>query len=478
MVFTSFNFLIFFPLVGVLYYITPARFRWLTLLIASYFFYINIKPVFALLVAGITISTFVFTRLIDKTKIESTKKRLMVINVILILLPLFFFKYFSEINNALITDLENYNLRWPLPEIKLILPIGISFYTFMAIGYTIDVYNEEIESEKNIGILALFISFFPLILSGPIERAKNMLPQYKAQKHFDYDLFVQGLKFMLWGYFMKLVVADRVGIYVDAVFGNIPQHNGTTLLFASLLYPFQVYADLGGYSLIAIGCANVLGLKVMQNFKRPFFATSMAEFWRRWHISLISWLTDYLYTPLSFKFRKYRIWGIVFALMITFIISGLWHGAAITFVIWGIMQGVFLSIEALSNNKKNIIEKKYNLKYKSWYILLGICLTFILFAASQVFGRSVTITDAFTVYEKIFTTSGQIFIGTPSTLIFSILGLSMILLKDFTDEFMPSRFLFFENSHKIIRITSYSSIIILIILIGVFDGGQFIYFQF
>lgn len=476
--FTSFNFLIFFPLVGVLYYVTPTKYRWLTLLVTSYFFYINIKPVFALLVAGVTISTYFFARLIDKTPNESKKKNLMVINIILILLPLFFFKYFSEINSGLITILETQNLRWPLPEIKLILPIGISFYTFMAIGYTIDVYNEEIESEKNIGILALFISFFPLILSGPIERAKNMLPQFKNFHQFDYNLFVKGLKFLLWGYFMKLVVADRIGIYVDAVYNNIPQHNGITLLFASLLYPFQVYADLGGYSLIAIGSANVLGINVIHNFNRPFFATSMAEFWRRWHISLISWLTDYVYTPISFKLRKYGQWGIVLALMITFIISGIWHGAAWTFVIWGIMQGVFLSIEAFAKNKKTLVEKKYNLDTNRWYIFLGIFITFILFAISLVFGRSANIKDAFTIYENIFTLSGTIFIGTPSTLIYSILGLIMILLKDFTDEFYTTSFLIFDNNNKYIRISAYSAIIILILLIGVFDGGQFIYFQF
>lgn len=478
MVFTSFNFLLFFPLLAVVYYITPAKFRWLTLLIASYFFYINIKPVFALLLIYVTFFTYFFTRLIDKTNVESKKKSFMVINIILILLPLFFFKYFGVLNNGIINLLVTYNLRWPLPEIKLFLPIGISFYTFMAIGYTVDVYNEEIKVEKNIGILALFVSFFPLILSGPIERAKNMLPQFKAQRKFDYSMAVQGLKLMLWGYFMKLVVADRVGIYVDAIYNNIGQHNGTSLLFASFLYPFQVYGDLGGYSLIAIGTAKILGINVMQNFKRPFFATSMSEFWRRWHISLISWLTDYVYTPLSFSFRKYRVWGIVIALMITFFISGIWHGAALTFVVWGLMQGVFLSIEALTNKKRALFEKEHNLSKKGWYIFAGICFTFILFAASQIFGRAANLQDAFLVYRRIFSTAGSLFIGSKSTLIYGIMGLSMLLFKDFFDEFMPSRFLFFESRHKIIRVMAYSSIIILILLIGVFDGGQFIYFQF
>jgi alginate O-acetyltransferase complex protein AlgI len=478
MVFTSFNFLILFPLLGVIYWITPAQYRWITLLIASYFFYINIKPVFALLLGGVTLSTYMFSRLIDNTTIETKKKRYMLINIILILLPLFFFKYFSSINDGFIVMLEANHARWPLPEIKLILPIGISFYTFMAIGYTIDVYNEDIRAEKNIGILALFVSFFPLILSGPIERAKNMIPQFKTKRYLDYTMVSQGFKMMLWGYFMKLVVADRIGIYVDTIYDNIFHHNGTSILFASVLFPFQLYADLGGYSLIAIGTAKVLGINVMQNFNRPFLATSMSEFWRRWHISLISWLTDYIYTPLSFTFRKYKVWGIVISLMITFFISGVWHGAALTFIVWGLIQGVFLSIEALTNKRKAIFEKKHNLSNKWWYIFAGIVLTFILFASSQIFGRAETINEAIAIYRRIFSNAGKLFIGSPAILIYSILGLLIILFKDFTDEFTPSSFLLFENKNKVIRILAYSSVIILVLLIGVFDGGQFIYFKF
>jgi alginate O-acetyltransferase complex protein AlgI len=478
MTFTSFNFLLFFPLLAVLYWLTPSKYRWITLLIASYFFYINIKPVFALLLACMTLTTYLFARLIDNTTIESEKKRYLVINVVLILLPLVFFKYFISINNAINIFLESSHLKWPLPEIKLILPIGISFYTFMAIGYIVDVYNEDIKSEKNIGILALFFSFFPLILSGPIERAKNMLHQFKAQKNDNYKLIVQGLKFLIWGYFMKLVVANRIGIYVDIVYSDVSYYNGTSLLFASILYPFQVYADLGGYSLIAIGTANMLGINVMQNFKRPFFATSMSEFWRRWHISLISWLTDYVYTPLSFAFRKYKIWGIVIALMITFFISGIWHGAALTFVLWGLIQGILLSIEALTNKKRTLVENKFNLNKKSWYILFGICLTFIFFAISQIFGRSSNIGDAFTIFHRMFTTKGALFIGSPTNLIYGISGLLMLLIKDFTEEYTPTRFLLFENKYRYIRLAAYGSIFVLTILLGVFDSGQFIYFQF
>jgi len=478
MAFTSLNFLIFFPLTALFYWLTPVKYRWATLLFASYFFYLNTKPVFALLLAGVTLTTYILTRIIDQTKLESKKRSILVLTVVSILLPLLFFKYFTVINNGILDLLEFYHLRWPLPEIKFLLPVGISFYTFMAIGYTLDVYNEEIEAEKNIGLLGLFISFFPLILSGPIERAKNMIPQFKAQKGVDYGMITQGLKLILWGYFMKLVVADRLGIYVDAVYNNISQHNGISLLLASIYYPFQIYADLGGYSLIAIGTAKILGFDVMQNFKRPFFATSMAEFWRRWHISLISWLTDYVYTPLSFYFRKYKIWGIVTALMITFLISGIWHGAALTFIIWGLMQGIFLSIEALTNKRKTLFEKKYNLSNKGWYILLGIILTFVLFTASQVFGRAANLKEAFQVYTRIFTDTHHLPYKDGQTMLYSAIGLAIIFITEFRDEFFPRRFLLFENKKLFIRWLSYYTVIFLILYLGVFGNEKFIYFQY
>lgn len=478
MVFTSFNFLIFFPVLAILYFAVPAKYRWFVLLAGSYFFYINMKPVYALLLAGITLSTYLFTGLMDKTGDDARKRVYMIINIIIILLPLFFFKYYGAINDGVYALLDRLHIRWPLPHVELLLPVGISFYTFMAIGYTIDVYNEEIEAEKNIGILALFISFFPLLLSGPIERAKNMLPQFKAERKFDFDRLGKGLKLMLWGYFMKLVVADRLGIYINPVYESIKEHNGTSLLFASFLYPFQVYADLGGYSLVAIGTAYILGFDVMQNFRRPFFATSMAELWRRWHISLITWLTDYVYTPLAFSFRKYKVRGTVISLMITFLISGIWHAPSVTYLVWGIMQGTYLSIEALTNKRRSNFEKKFNLTNKGWYIFSACFLTFILFTASQIFARAANMQDALMVYSKIFTTSGPLFIGAPSILIFGIFGIVMLLVKDFTDEFTPSKFLLFENKNMFVRAASYSAVILIIFLIGVFDGGEFIYFKF
>lgn len=478
MIFNSFNFLIFFPLIAIIYWITSVKYRWIILLIGSYYFYFNIIPAFTLILAGVTLSTYLFARLIDNTEKESKKRRFLIFNIILSLLPLFFFKYFTSINESISSILMGYHLKWPLSEIKLLLPIGISFYTFMSIGYAIDVYNEEIKSEKNIGTFALFISFFPLILSGPIERANNIIPQFRVQKKLEFEMITQGLKMMLWGYFMKLVVADRVGVYVDAVYNNIPQHNGSTILFASILYPFQVYADLGGYSLIAIGTAKIMGINVMQNFKRPFFSISMSEFWRRWHISLISWLTDYIYTPLSFVFRKYKVWGIIIALIITFLISGIWHGASLTFIVWGLMQGIFLSFEALTNKRKSILEKRFELRSKSWYIISGMTITFILFASSLIFSRANDISSAIAIYKAILFTSGKIFKEDFQHLIYALSAIIFLLIIEFIQEYKTKSIFPFEFRNWYLNHFAYACLIILILLIGVFDSSQFIYFQF
>ena len=347
----------------------------------------------------------------------------------------------------------------------------------MAIGYIVDVYNEEVKYEKNIGILALFVSFFPLILSGPIERSGNMLPQFRNPKPINYDGISNGLKLMLWGFFMKLVVADRIGIYVDTVYKDLLHQNGTTLLITTILYPFQVYTDLGGYSLIAIGAAKILGFDVMQNFNRPFFATSMAEFWRRWHISLISWLTDYVYTPLSFTFRKFKIWGIVVALLLTFLISGIWHGASLSFIVWGLLQGIFLSIEALTGKQRSKFETRFNLQNKLWYYSLGVLLTFALFSISLIFSKADNPTIALRIISKIFHV-GEIPYLDITTLVYSFIGIVIVFTKDFYNEFYPLRLKTFTLNHPWIGSFGYLAVIFFTLLFGVFNSNTFIYFQF
>lgn len=253
MTFTSFTFLLYFPLVLLLFNIIPQKWRLPFLLLASYVFYISMQPVYAVLLAGVTITTYLFARGISMAKTEKKQHRLEVLGIIVVLLPLAFFKYFNFINETIGSALSAVGLQVTMPSIALMLPVGISFYTFMAISYLVDVYNEEVEFEPNILITGLHFSFFPIVLSGPIERAGNTMPQFKQMNRSTPGDLTAGLKMMLWGYFMKLCVADRLGIYLDAVYGNIPQHNGTTFTVAMLLYPFRVYADFGGYSLIAMG---------------------------------------------------------------------------------------------------------------------------------------------------------------------------------------------------------------------------------
>lgn len=480
MIFTSFNFLIFFPLVIFIYYLIPPKYRRGFLLGASYYFYINLKPIYALLLIGITLATFAFPIWIEKAISEKVKLRLLVINIVVILLPLFFFKYFNFVNIEVFKVLSFAGIRWSLPEINWILPVGISFYTFMAISYSVDVYHEEIEAEKDLTIVALFLAFFPTVLSGPIERATNMFHQFKSKVVFNPRNIEIGLGLMLWGYFMKLVIADRAGILVRAIF-NYPEHySGISLFMAMLLYPIQVYGDLGGYSLIAIGAAKAMGFDVMRNFRRPFFSTSMSEFWRRWHISLISWITDYIYIPLSYNLRRYKIWGIIMALMLTFLIAGIWHGAGAIFIIWGLIQGTFLSVEALTSKRKRNFERKYNLSQNKVYIFLSMAFTYFLFALSELFGGGLSTThDALFVIKKIVTDfKGTLYYDSPSTAIFLFLGIGTLFFKEFKEEFSKSSFSFLNNTNWIVRGIYYVYLVVLILIIGVFDGGQFIYFKF
>lgn len=476
MTFTSFEFLLFFPLVVLFYNIIPQKFRVWYLLAVSYVFYALMQPVYLVLLSAVTGVTYGFSRWMGATDDEDKKRRIMIWGIILVLLPLFFFKYYNFVNESFTAIVSGIGLHTTIPQITWMLPVGISFYTFMAIGYLIDVNNEEVEVETNVGSVGLFLSFFPYILSGPIERAGNMFPQLKKMPTSQPSDLTAGLKLMLWGYFMKLCVADRLGIYVDAVFNNIPQHNGTTLAFATLLYPIQVYGDLGGYSLIAIGAARCMGLKIIPNFNRPFFATSMSELWRRWHMSLINWLTDYIYTPLSFALRNWKIWGIICALMSTFLISGIWHGAAITFIVWGLVQGLYLSLEALLQKSRSSMEAKYNLNKKWWYILICCIFVYLLFAFSQIFGRCSSLSESGLVIKKIIENRGQLFIDLP-TFFYSSICCFILFIYDFVGEYFPR----FKNAISNIAILTWSFwllIGVVVLLFAVFEGGQFIYFQF
>jgi len=399
MLFNSFQFLIFFPLVCVVYFMLPKlQWRNLFLLIASYYFYMNWKPVYAVLIFTSTFLTYICGVLVEKNTGDRKRQRLfLVLSLLINFAILFIFKYFNFINESVFSALTYAGLRWEVPNLDVLLPVGISFYTFQAVGYSIDVYRGDLKAERSLPTYALFVSFFPQLVAGPIERAKNLLPQFHTFQKFSYDAAVEGFKLMLWGYFMKLCVADRLGLYVDAVYNNVGQHNGTSLALATFFFAFQIYGDFAGYSLIAIGAAKVMGYKLMENFRRPYFAVSISEFWKRWHISLSTWFKDYLY--ISIGGNRVKPWRHLLNLFITFVVSGMWHGANWTFFTWGSLHGLYLIIGVLKKKYLPALHLPKTLQ-KLWDILI----VFILADFAWIFFRANSITDAFAVIHSLWFT--------------------------------------------------------------------------
>lgn len=470
MLFNSFDFLLFFPIVCIIYYLLmKANFRNLFLLIASYYFYMNWKPVYAVLLLSSTIITYVCGLYLEKLTETFKRKLLLSICLILNFGILFTFKYYNFINESIFDILSTLGLAWNVPNLDIMLPVGISFYTFMAAGYMIDVYRGTIKAERNFFTYALFVSFFPQLAAGPIGRAKNLLQQFNSEHQFEYQNIAEGFKQMVWGYFMKLCVADILCQYVDAVYNNIPNHNGTSILLAAILFTFQIYCDFAGYSNIAIGTARIMGYNLMENFKRPYLSLSMKEFWKRWHISLSSWFMDYLYIPLGGSRVKYG--RHMLNLFITFLVSGLWHGSNWTFIAWGCVHGIFLIIENIF--KKYIYNPKQDTAVSKLFSIV-ICFSLVTFA--WIFFRANTITDAITIIDKIFTQPGILFIN-PSALIYGLVALIILITKDIVDHF-EINFSFFHSKYLPIRYISIVFMISYIILFGTLDGGQFIYFQF
>jgi len=433
----------------------------------------NWEPTYAILIFFSTVVTYLCAYKVEKIEKKSLKKQYLVASIVINLSILFLFKYYNFFNTSVFGLLEDLGLRMQLPEFKYLLPVGISFYTFQAVGYTVDVYRGDIKHEKHFGVYALFVSFFPQLVAGPIERAKNLLPQFKAFKKFDYEKAVVGIKLMVWGFFMKLVVADRLAIYVNSVYGNAEFHSSITLITATIFFAVQIYCDFAGYSNIAIGCAKVMGFDLMTNFRRPYFAQSCAEFWQRWHISLSTWFRDYVYIPLGgnqvSKTRNYA------NLMITFLVSGLWHGANWTYVIWGGLNGLYQSVFKIFGIKPS--KKEYSQKAALMYFS-NVFLTFVLICFSWIFFRANSFAHAVTIIKRMGSEFGPIFIGDNSSFVYGVFGILLLFLKDGVDEFFPTKKLFFNSSNSWVRTISYAAIVILIMLIGVFDGGQFIYFQF
>lgn len=443
------------------------------LLLASYYFYINLKPVYALILLASTLITFVCGLLLEQnSNRERKKKTILAICLVLNFSLLFVFKYYDFINGSIESLMTTIGIKWNVPYLNVLLPVGISFFTFQSAGYMIDVYRGTVKAERNFPTYALFVSFFPVILAGPIQRAKNLIPQLKEKHPVMYDNVIGGLKMMLWGYFMKLCVADRLGIYVDAVFNNLAHHNGTTIGLASLMYTIQIYGDFAGYSLVALGCAKCMGFNLPENFHRPYFSKSIKEFWKRWHIGLSSWFMEYLYFPLGGSRVKYS--RMLMNLMIVFLVSGLWHGAAWTFIIWGGLHGLYLVIYNLLKKGGFTIEDQFGSNSVTGFLRILIC--FVLVSLAWIFFRADSLTDAFFAVKNIFTSTGSPFVDVP-VLIPGIMSLMLLVVKDWVDEYHP-QMKFLQSDNKTIGLMTSLCLCAYVLLFGVLGGGSFIYFQF
>ncbi len=484
MLFNSLKYLLFLTVVVVLYYVLPRKVRSSFLILVSFFFYMCWAPIFGPLLAYMILLSWGGAKWLTKSTDAKSRKRKVTLLVVLLLAPLCLFKYtgFIAANlNALFAFLKPFNamhINWP----ELAQPIGVSFFTFMAIGYVVDVYRNDTRL-LSLHRTAAFISFFPHLSAGPIGRAGAMAPQFDQYHKLTSEQFKQGVSLLLLGWFKKAVVADRLFVYISNVYDNVPHHSGISLLLASVFFAVQLYCDFAAYSDMACGSARLLGFKLTTNFQRPYLATSVRFFWSRWHISLTSWFRDYLFAPIYKSWLKERkkLHALPTAVItiIVFAVSGLWHGAGWTFLIWGVLNGLYLSLEPPLLKRLYKLEKRLPqtalVNWTSVWIKRGV--TFVLMAFSFVFFRARSLGDAGLILQRIATWApGGLY--KPSTVMLSMLACGMMLLIDLHEEktkqiggFLLSRSLVLTS----IKITVF---VVVIMLLGVLDNSQFIYFQF
>ena len=475
MLFNSFPFILFFPIICAVYwlldYVLPRRLKLagcnLLLLGGSYYFYMCWQPKYALLLLLSTVVTYSAAIFLSKSETKRGKKAWMVAAIVVNLAILFFYKYYGFAAECVTSLMKAAGISMAIPGLDVLLPVGISFYTFQALGYLIDVYRGTTQPEKNFFTYALFVSFFPQLVAGPIERSTNLLRQFKERHSFDYDFAMSGFRLMLWGYFLKLCMADRAAMYSDIVFNNIHSHEGYSTLIAIVMFYLQLYGDFAGYSFIAIGCARILGFSLCENFRRPYFAVSVTDFWKRWHLSLSTWFRDYVYFPLGGsrggKYKTYR------NLMVTLGLSGLWHGANWTYVVWGLSQGMLMSVERAIGWHKRV--------WHSWQRLIHIFIALMLVLLSLVIFRANSLTDAIVAFRQIFSISD--FTLTHGELILLLTGfvLLIVLAKECREEFFSEKMSVLRNK-VIVNYLWPAFLMICIGWMGVSGSRQFVYFQF
>lgn len=480
MLFNSWQFGIFLPVIFAIYWAVPQKFRWALLFTASYYFYMSWNVKYVVLILFTTIISYFAAIFIERFQNNtSAKKIILTFTLISCLGVLFVFKYFNFFSKSFVNLMRAFSIQLHPMTLKLLLPVGISFYTFQTLSYVIDVYRGSVKPEKHFGIYATFISFFPQLVAGPIERTNNLLPQIKAHHEFNYEQATYGLKLMTWGFFKKLCIADNLALYVDKVFNDVYAYNGFALILVTFFFTIQIYCDFSGYSDIARGAAKLFGIDLMENFKSPYFSASIKEFWSRWHISLSTWFRDYVYIPLGgnrvSKVRHY------INLMITFIVSGLWHGANWTFIIWGTIHGFAQIIENIFTRGKN-----YQPRGLEWAFKVLLTFTFCMFA--WVFFRAQSFSEAVYVFSNMFSGIGSLINYLHDG--FSDIGMGKLRLVAFCITFFVMlMFDYFSRERDVItnitslkssfvRYTFYFALVNLIIFFRSISNTEFVYFQF
>ena len=487
MLFNSTPFIFFFIVLVGVYFALPYRLRWIWLLGSSYYFYMTWEATNLLIIVLTTMIAYFTGVQMGKTELKSERKRFLIFSLLSNFGILFLFKYYNFFNDSLKATFEYHNLSYGVSSFAPILPVGISFYIFKSLSYTIDVYRGEKTPERHLGIFALYVSFFPQLLAGPIERATRLLPQFHKKFDFDYQRVTNGLKLMLWGLFQKMVIADNLATLVDSVYNHPYQYEGLALAMATFFYAFQIFCDFSGYSDIAIGVAQILGFTTMENFRRPYFAQSIPEFWRRWHISLSTWFRDYLYIPLGGNRVSLPKW--YFNLFIVLLICGLWHGANWTFIVWGGLHGIYLVFSVLTQNIRKEIHQAIGLdKLPRLHRFLKVITTFSFVCFAWIFFRANTISDALYIVSNVLTGWPDLFrlelwrsIPMWGPLKFEfIIGTASIgvLIWKHLMERRGNIVEMFSEKPIWIRWPIYYSVILSILLFGHFGKKQFIYFQF
>ena len=486
MLFNSLQFIVFFPIVAMIHFLIPHKARWAFLLAASYVFYMCWNPAYALLLLTSTLVTYAAALFIDRSEKPGRRKLFLFLSIAVNLGILFVFKYFDFFTTGLYAVLDKLDVSYTPIKYSLVLPVGISFYIFQALGYSIDVYRGDIKVQRHFGKYALFVSFFPQLVAGPIERSRNLLPQFDEVKTFNYENAVSGMKLMLWGYYKKIVIADTVCVAVNRVYENISAFDGLGILIATFLFSLQIFCDFSGYSDIARGCARVMGFRLMKNFDHPYFSHTIKEFWSNWHISLSTWFKDYVYIPLGGN-RKGKLRQYI-NLIITFLVSGLWHGANITFVIWGAVHGI---AQVIGRMTKPLRDKVFPVREKGArsYLRRGaqIAFTFCFVCVAWIFFRANTTADALSAVKSLFdwdalsfsyafSTLKTIF-GTRAELYRMLATVPIFIILSFVDKYR-SLDRIFSKQKSLVRMAIYVIFICYILLFARAEMQDFIYFQF